>query len=310
MHLFVLLQNAEALDEALWQMPGVLGIEELPANGNLFSSSRDCVRFDQRQQFDDWLRTETFPVSLLKVYLDLPGDEALPAWLAQLPPCELVTYGTVVSCDYVSTVREQFHGYDVGQRFWVGPPWQTPPAGKLPVIIEPGMAFGLGDHPTTQMCLELLEQISVGAVSNRDRPPRRIFDIGTGTGVLAIAAGKLWPDAELWLSDHDPQCQSNVEHNFALNNLPVPSHQFFGNQPLPAGSFDLVLSNIFLDALCELAPLVADRLRGCWIVSGLLGAAQATEFRQVAAAHFDCIEIRQRPGEWFGLALRVRNRND
>lgn len=301
MHLFVLLKNADALDEAIWQMPGVLGIEELPADGTVFHSHYDFVRFDQRQQFDEWLRTEKFPVSLLKVYLDLPSDEALPAWLAQLPNCELVSYGTVVPCDYIATVREQHRGRDIG-KFWVGPPWQAPPENKIPVIIEPGMSFGLGDHPTTQMCLELLGRVPKA---------RRILDIGTGTGVLAIAAGKLWPDAELYITDLDSQCQSGVEHNFALNHQPLPAHQVYGEHPLPSGPFDLVLSNIFLDALGKLAPRVAELLcpGGIWIVSGLLGEAQATEFRQVADDWFDCDEMLRRDGEWFALALKRKAGN-
>jgi len=160
------------------------------------------------------------------------------------------------------------------------------------------MAFGLGDHPTTQMCLELLAGLT---------PPRRILDIGTGTGILAIAAARLFPDAELWLTDFDPQCQTSVENNFMLNGLPVPAHQRYGVRPLPAGPFDLVLSNVYLEALKTLVPRIH---AGCWVVSGLLGQEQFAEFRSVADQRFDCRQVCQRDdsGTWFAAKLCRRQK--
>src|SRR2546421_12930165 len=125
MQLFVLLKcdagSVETISDSLWQLPGVLGIEELPADGDaLFrpDQAHSFARFDSRQQFDDWLRIEAFPVGLLKVYLDLPDEASLEGWLKQLPPCEVVSHGTIVPQDHVASIRKQFYGYDVGQRFW------------------------------------------------------------------------------------------------------------------------------------------------------------------------------------------------
>ena len=299
MQSFVLIQTtvaaAEDLSAQLWEQPGILGIEELPADGgDLFSVdlAHQFVRFDDRARYEAWLQTEAFRSAdklLLKVYL--AEGVTLPAQFA------IVGSGTVEPRDYLAAMRDQHHGRVIG-KFWVGPPWELPPTGPLPVIIEPGMAFGLGDHPTTQMCLELLAGLT---------PPRRILDIGTGTGILAIAAAKLFPDAELWLTDYDPQCRSSVENNFVLSGLSVPPHQRYGMRPLPAGPFDLVLSNVYLEALKSLVPRIP---AGCWIVSGLLGLEQFTEFRSVAEKRFDCRQVLQRDdsGTWFAAKLCRRQK--
>jgi ribosomal protein L11 methyltransferase len=76
--------------------------------------------------------------------------------------------------------REFHHGVVVG-RLWVGPPWEEPPAGAIAVVVDPGRAFGTGAHPTTRLCLELLQEVE----------PTSLIDIGSGSGVLSIAAAKL-----------------------------------------------------------------------------------------------------------------------
>jgi ribosomal protein L11 methyltransferase len=76
--------------------------------------------------------------------------------------------------------RDFHHGVRVG-RLWVGPPWEEPPAGTILVVIDPGRAFGTGAHPTTRLCLELLQEVE----------PTSLLDVGCGSGVLSIAAAKL-----------------------------------------------------------------------------------------------------------------------
>jgi len=76
--------------------------------------------------------------------------------------------------------KDFHHGVAIG-RLWVGPPWEPPPAGLIPVVIDPGRAFGTGAHPTTRLCLELLQEAE----------PTSLVDVGSGSGVLSIAAAKL-----------------------------------------------------------------------------------------------------------------------
>jgi ribosomal protein L11 methylase PrmA len=269
--------DAELLTERIWELPGILGIEELPADGQpLFRP--DCahcfVRFDGRAQFDDWLRTEAFRCGeqiLLKVYYtgELPGT------------FDIVARGAVESEDYLAKMRYQHHGREIGP-FWVGPPWETPARGKLPVIIEPGTAFGLGDHPTTQLCLELLAGIP---------HLRRVLDFGTGSGILAIAAAKLFPDCELTLVEIDRHCWPNIEHNFALNGLPAPAI----HESAPANRFDLILANVYLEVLRSVVKLDTTRL----IISGLLGTEQLADLR---LGRFRIVRQLQRE-DWVALEL-------
>ena len=76
--------------------------------------------------------------------------------------------------------KDFHHGVAIG-RLWVGPPWESPPVGLIPVVIDPGRAFGTGAHPTTRLCLELLQEVE----------PTSLLDVGSGSGVLSIAAAKL-----------------------------------------------------------------------------------------------------------------------
>jgi ribosomal protein L11 methylase PrmA len=247
--------DAELLAERIWELPGILGIEELPADGrSLFRPdvAHHFVRFDGRAEFDEWLRTEAFRHGdriLLKVYHN-----------AEIPDgFDIVARGLVESEGYLAQMREQHHGRIVGN-FWVGPPWESPAPGILPVIIEPGTAFGLGDHPTTQMCLELLSGHA-----------QRILDFGAGSGILAIAAARLWPGCDLTLVEIDRQCWPNIEHNFSLNGLPAPSL----HPAAPPGKFDLVLANVYLEVLRSIVTLNAPRM----ILSGLLGQEQVADLR-------------------------------
>src|SRR5581483_8593025 len=85
-----------------------------------------------------------------------------------------------VADDWADRWRAFHRGVRLGP-LWVGPPWEAAPAGALPVVIDPGRAFGTGAHPTTRLCLELL----------LEQPPGALVDVGCGSGVLAIAAAKL-----------------------------------------------------------------------------------------------------------------------
>jgi ribosomal protein L11 methylase PrmA len=280
-HSFVLIRTSPALaeqtSEQIWELPGILGIEELPADGQpVFRPdlAHHFVRFGSRAQYEEWLRTEEFRRGdqlLLKVYYtgDFPDT------------FDIIARGTVEPRDYLAEMRAQHHSRIVS-KFWVGPPWETPAAGKLPVIIEPGTAFGLGDHPTTQMCLELLAGIPSA---------RRVLDFGAGSGILAIGAAKMFPECELSLTEIDRQCWPNIEHNFAINGLPVPPiHEL-----APPRLFDLVLANVYLEVLQSLVTLETPRL----IISGLLGEEQLADFRTG-----DFRILRQlRREDWFAMEL-------
>ena len=127
-------------------------------------------------------------------------------------------------------------------KLWVGPPWEEPAKGLLPVVIDPGGAFGTGAHPTTRLCLELLQESE----------PASLLDVGCGSGVLAIAAEKLGfsPVAAL---DNDPEAIEATLTNAEANGV-APEVQLADAlvEQLPVA--DVVVCNISLQALGELAP--------------------------------------------------------
>jgi ribosomal protein L11 methyltransferase len=145
--------------------------------------------------------------------------------------------------------REFHHGVAVGW-LWVGPPWEEPDRGSIAVVIDPGRAFGTGAHPTTRLCLELLQDVE----------PTSLVDVGCGSGVLSIAAAKLG-FAPVTALDFDEVALEVTAANAAANGVSVA----LASEPPPAA---LAVMNIALDVVERLLPtLPVERA----ITSGYLG---------------------------------------
>jgi ribosomal protein L11 methyltransferase len=144
--------------------------------------------------------------------------------------------------------RAFHHGVVVG-RLWVGPPWEESPAGAVPVVVDPGRAFGTGAHPTTRLCLELLQEVE----------PTSLLDVGCGSGVLSIAAAKLGFEPVTAI-DLDDVALEVARANAAANGVDIE----VTDSPRPAG---LAVMNIALDVVERLLP---DLPAGLAITSGYL----------------------------------------
>jgi len=142
-------------------------------------------------------------------------------------------------------------------KLWVGPPWETPAEGLLPVVIDPGAAFGTGAHPTTRLCLEFLQGLE----------PASLLDVGCGSGVLAVAGERLGFSPVVAL-DNDPEAVEATLTNAAANGV-EPDVRLFDALTETVPAADVVVCNISLQALEELAP----RLRcKTLLASGFLAA--------------------------------------
>lgn len=182
---------------------------------------------------------------------------------------------------FASAWREDYDPIQVGERLIVVPEWdrvsleQDAFHGRLPIIMESGMAFGTGTHQTTQLCLEALEQF-VG-------PATRVLDVGTGTAILAIGAARLGA-AHVDAIDIDPVAVRVAEGNVCGNHVEDRVAVYEGNLLSPVDapqlldeSYDLIVANILRDIVIALLPAVLQRLRmgGRFLASGLIhGQAQ------------------------------------
>ena len=183
-------------------------------------------------------------------------------------------------------------------RLWVGPPWDAANAGPatLRIVLEPGMAFGTGDHPTTEMCLSELDR------ALQDRTGAKVLDVGTGSGILAIAA-KLFGAGEVVGNDIDPMAVRIARENAEKNSV---SGIEFSDKPVEriVGIYDVVVANLFPSVLCQLAPRLADRTakKGMLLVTGIL-TPQASEVVEAFERERMRVAHRRSTGEWVLLAL-------
>ncbi len=234
-----------------------------------------------------------------------PGRALLVAWFADRAGADEAArlHGGVVAEvadeDWGEGWKKDFRPIDVG-RVRIRPSWiaEPHPPGSVEVVLDPGMAFGTGAHPTTSLCLAALSDLLAA------RPGASVLDVGTGSGLLAIAARKLGA-GRVVADDDDPRAVEVARENAAANGVAV---EIVGD-PLPriAGSFDLVVANILANTLVELAPAIAAKLApgGALLLSGIL-APQSDEVRRayLALGLARLAGGDRRDGEWTLLALR------
>ncbi|MGY0617472.1 50S ribosomal protein L11 methyltransferase [Vibrio sp. FJH11] len=183
--------------------------------------------------------------------------------------------------DWEREWMENFHPMKFGQRLWICPSWRdVPEPDAVNVMLDPGLAFGTGTHPTTALCLEWLESM--------DLTGKTVIDFGCGSGILAIAAIKLGAEKVIGI-DIDPQAlqasRDNAERNGVADQLEVYLPQ---NQPEGLIA-DVVVANILAGPLRELAPVIKGlvKLNGDLAMSGVLD----TQAEDVASYYRDELHI-------------------
>ena len=206
---------------------------------------------------------------VVKGYLPTDGDltrrrRALRRKLAALPLPSAVRSRWLNEEDWAHAWKEFFPVLRVSSRLVVCPTWRSyrPREGEAVIRLDPGMAFGTGQHPTTLMCLKALEELL--------RPGMDVLDLGTGSGILALAAARLGATSVLAL-DIDPQAAAVARENVRLNGLEAVVQVAEGglDEALRA-AFDLAMANISAPVIVEMASALAAVLRpgGLLIVAG------------------------------------------
>ncbi len=187
------------------------------------------------------------------------------------------TVETIEEQDWVRATQSQFDPIKITDQLWIVPTWhQAPDSNALNIVLDPGLAFGTGSHPTTHLCLAWLT-ITV-------EPQHTVLDYGCGSGILAIAAKKLGA-ARVLGTDIDAQAIQASEFNAEQNQVEA---EFLMASQFQSESFDIVVANILSSALSVLAPALAKACKpgGKIALSGIL-REQETDVSNIYAEWFD-----------------------
>lgn len=204
--------------------------------------------------------------------------------------------------DWANNWKVHFKPVRIGKRLVIKPTWEEyqEAEGDLVIRIDPGMAFGTGAHPTTKMCLESLERIAFDACGGK--LPNPVLDVGTGSGVLSIAAALLGA-TEITAVDIDPEAVRVTRENLELNGVAdLVAASTTDLSRLPEG-FAVVVANILAEELVRLSDQLISRVApGGWLIlSGIL-----TEKEEFVRAGFPSLTLVENPteAEWSCLTLR------
>jgi ribosomal protein L11 methyltransferase len=235
-------------------------------------------------------------------------EEAL-FYLGMIQPLPAPAYKQIADQNWMEAWKQHYQPIRIGERLLILPAWMdSPEPNRIPIKIDPGMAFGTGTHPTTQLCLELMERaIFDFRGSNIEY---RIIDIGCGSGILSIAALKLGARSVLGV-DIDPESIVNARENADKNGvgeeliLGVGSVQEILAGKFPFTSAPLVVANILAPVIVRLFEAGLVQLieaGGAIILSGIL-QEQEKDVLRAAQANGLNLKRRAQSADWVALAL-------
>lgn len=266
--------HAEALSNALLALGALsVGVEDADAG-----TERETPQFGEPGSTPGPLWAHSRVIALFDKDADIPliaAAAAGEAGLSATPPYDIAE---VAEQDWVRLTQSQFQPIRVNERLWIVPSWhEAPDPDAVNLVLDPGLAFGTGSHPTTRLCLEwLCAHLPAGA---------SVLDYGCGSGILAIAAARLGGGRVVGVDIDDnalAAAADNAERNSVALQLSHSKH------PLDL-SYDIVIANILTNPLCVLAPLLAERTRpgGKIALSGIL----STQVEQVRQAYRPAFEL-------------------
>lgn len=261
--------HAEALADALMEAGALSATIEDAAAGTP----------DEKPQFGEpgaittpgWDRSRI--AALFEPDADIASAIATAAAACDMPDVPIFATEAVAEQNWVQLTQSQFDPIRVSGRLWIVPSWhEAPDPEAINLILDPGMAFGTGSHPTTRLCLEWLERTV--------RPGERLLDYGCGSGILAIAGARLGAGTVEGV-DIDPQAVLAAAANAERNNV---SARFFDSAEPIGATYDRVVANILSNPLKVLAPAICAHVRpgGELALSGIL-AEQAEELIAIYA---------------------------
>lgn len=264
-------EKADRLGDALLEL-GALSVTCDAAQGE---DATSLTEFDERLRIASWPR--------LKLTVLMRGQDDAEKVLLRACKATGMAMPAHESCavadeDWVARSREQFAPLRVSERLWIVPSWRSPPDPRaVNLVLDPGLAFGTGSHPSTRLCLEWLESNVIGGET--------VLDYGCGSGILAIAALKLGARRAVGV-DIDSGAVAAARANAERNRVTV--ELLDGSEPLDLAA-DIVIANILANPLIVLAPLLASHCarNGRIALAGILASQES--------------EVRSRYAPWFSL---------
>ena len=266
---------------------------------------------------DEDAGTPTGPITV-RAYLEMNDqieetrqklEESL-YYLGRIQPLPAATYKQIADQNWMEAWKQHYKPILIAERLVIVPAWlESPDPGRVPIKIDPGMAFGTGTHPTTQLCLELLEKAMPDHhLANHDF---RVIDVGCGSGILSIAAIKLGANSALGV-DIDSGSIENARENAASNQVGEELILGVGSvQEILDGRFayrkaPLVLANILAPVIVRLFDAgLADLIEegGAILLSGILQEQAQNVLDAAQAKGLRTIE-RKQMGDWVALMMR------
>ncbi len=235
------------------------------------------------------------------VHIYLAPDEN-PAEIVELLNSRLIAAGVTYSLSLSGVEQEEwetawkkyYHAMELGNRLAICPSWEEYTGNRTVIRLDPGMAFGTGTHETTSLCLTELDSLVKGG--------ERVLDIGTGSGILAIAALLLGAESAEGV-DIDPMCVRTAGENAELNGVQNRLKVLVGDlSDKASGTYDIITANIVAAAIISLIPHVPALLgeNATFIASGIIDTRKEEVIAAVKATGLVVNEIREKNG-WVAL---------
>jgi len=286
-------QHAESLSDALLEH-GALSVDLLDADAD---TPDEQAIFGEPGEPPPGVWQHNRVSALFDAHVDVAAILSAAANDVGLTTRPVYRIETLADNDWVRLTQSQFEPIPISTRLWIVPTWHTPAdPSAINIVLDPGLAFGTGSHPTTRLCLRWLDSHLQGGES--------VLDYGCGSGILAIAALKLGA-AEAVGVDVDAQAVTASRDNALANS--VANVQFYLPNDAPKGHYDVVVANILTNPLRLLAPLLAEAVRtgGQIVLSGIL-ETQAQDLMKIYQQWFDLNEPVFEEG-WVCLSGRKRS---
>ncbi|MDD5858173.1 MAG: 50S ribosomal protein L11 methyltransferase [bacterium] len=266
----IYIEDYRDLEQQAWEIAHVDLIEQ-----ELLDKPRDIVKVHM------YLAPDENPAEILTLFrerLDNSGIEYT-----------LETSG-VEQEDWQNAWKKYYHAMDIGNRLAIVPGWEQYETDRTVITMDPGMAFGTGTHETTSLCLETLDSLVKGG--------ERVLDIGTGSGILAIAALKLGAAVAEGV-DIDPMCVRTAGENARRNGVQDRFTVLVGDlSDKASGQYNIITANIVAAAILSLAPhvpaLMAPGAR--FIASGIIDTRKDEVLTGLRAAGLEPVEVKEKRG--------------